>query len=286
MAFYRALGFEERGRLNFDTAYNVYMGLPGGGDTLELTVNEDREAPYDLGDGYNHVALAVPDLDTLLGELAAIGVEPEKPPFHPGRARGVPHLLRGRPGRLPRGADRRRRVPDAAGPAEVLTPGRCLSARLRLPPRRARHGAPMAFTRTQRIRRIRRMAATAAVVLFLLAWAAVAVLSPAAATTSRQGGPQGDQLGASGSTLDRPRSSTSAPTPPLNASTSTPSSSRPPASPPRRCRRGSRDRAPPLPGLLRRHRAPGGRVRGPPRGRHRPAARRLRRPAAGRARQR
>jgi lactoylglutathione lyase len=83
-AFYRALGFEERGRLNFDTAYNVYMGLPGGGDTLELTVNEDREAPYELGDGYNHVALSVPDLDALLGELAATGVEPEKPPFHPG----------------------------------------------------------------------------------------------------------------------------------------------------------------------------------------------------------
>src|SRR4051794_6912771 len=40
--FYEALGFEERGRLNFDSAYNVYMGLPGGGDTLELTVNVGR----------------------------------------------------------------------------------------------------------------------------------------------------------------------------------------------------------------------------------------------------
>jgi lactoylglutathione lyase len=26
--FYRVLGFEERGRLNFESAYNVYMGLP------------------------------------------------------------------------------------------------------------------------------------------------------------------------------------------------------------------------------------------------------------------
>jgi lactoylglutathione lyase len=84
MAFYRLLGFEERGRLNFDTAYNVYMGLPGDGDTLELTVNEDRTEPYNLGDGYNHIALAVSDLDGLLGELAAEGTEPEKPPFHPG----------------------------------------------------------------------------------------------------------------------------------------------------------------------------------------------------------
>ncbi len=35
--FYRALGFEPRGRLNLQTAYNVYLGLPDGGDVLELT---------------------------------------------------------------------------------------------------------------------------------------------------------------------------------------------------------------------------------------------------------
>jgi lactoylglutathione lyase len=27
--FYRRLGFEQRGRLNFESAYNVYLGLPG-----------------------------------------------------------------------------------------------------------------------------------------------------------------------------------------------------------------------------------------------------------------
>src|SRR3954449_4128166 len=82
--FYSALGFEPRGRLNFATAYNIYMGLPGAGDQLDLTVNVGREEPYDLGDGYNHIALTVDDLDALLGELARIGVEPEKPPFAPG----------------------------------------------------------------------------------------------------------------------------------------------------------------------------------------------------------
>lgn len=84
MAFYERLGFERRGRLQFETAYNIYMGLPGDGDTLELTVNHGREAPYDLGDGYNHIALTVDDLDPLLAELAGAGIEPEKPPFHPG----------------------------------------------------------------------------------------------------------------------------------------------------------------------------------------------------------
>ncbi len=82
--FYEALGFERRGRLNFETAYNVYMGLPGDRDALELTVNAGREEPYDLGDGYNHIAITVDDLDALLASLAELGVEPEKPPFHPG----------------------------------------------------------------------------------------------------------------------------------------------------------------------------------------------------------
>ena len=57
LRFYEALGFEERGRLNFASAYNVYVGLPGDDDRLELTVNVGREEPYDLGDGYNHVAV-------------------------------------------------------------------------------------------------------------------------------------------------------------------------------------------------------------------------------------
>ncbi len=84
LRFYEALGFERRGRLQFETAYNVYLGLPGDGDALELTVNAGRTEPYSLGDGYNHFAVTVPDLDALLAKLASIGVEPEKPPYHPG----------------------------------------------------------------------------------------------------------------------------------------------------------------------------------------------------------
>jgi lactoylglutathione lyase len=90
VAFYRRLGFEPRGRLNFASAFNVYMGLPGGGDSLELTVNVGREEPYDLGDGYNHIALTVEDLPALLAELAEAGIEPEKPAFHPGDRDDLP----------------------------------------------------------------------------------------------------------------------------------------------------------------------------------------------------
>ena len=84
VGFYGQLGFEPRGRLNFESAYNVYLGLPGGGDVLELTVNLGRDEPYDLGEGYNHMALTVPDLDGLLGTLAEHGIEPEKAPYAPG----------------------------------------------------------------------------------------------------------------------------------------------------------------------------------------------------------
>jgi lactoylglutathione lyase len=84
VAFYGQLGFEHRGRLNFDSAYNVYLGLPGDGDVLELTVNVGRDQPYDLGEGYNHMALVVDDLDGVLERLAGAGVEPEKPPYAPG----------------------------------------------------------------------------------------------------------------------------------------------------------------------------------------------------------
>ena len=84
VGFYELLGFEVRGRLNFESAYNVYLGLPGAGDTLELTVNVGRGEPYDLGEGFNHIAITVDDLDGLLAKLAGRGIEPEKPPYAPG----------------------------------------------------------------------------------------------------------------------------------------------------------------------------------------------------------
>jgi lactoylglutathione lyase len=93
VAFYRALGFEERGRLNFESAYNVYLGLPGDGDTLELTVNVGREERYDLGDGYNHVAVTVDDVDAALRRLEEeVGVTPEKPPYRPGGRDDLPRI--------------------------------------------------------------------------------------------------------------------------------------------------------------------------------------------------
>ena len=77
--------FEHRGRANFESASNVYLGpARRGGDVLELAVNVGRDGPYVLGDGHNHTALVVDDLDGLLRQLAAAGIEPERPPYMPG----------------------------------------------------------------------------------------------------------------------------------------------------------------------------------------------------------
>jgi lactoylglutathione lyase len=84
VAFYEKLGFEEARRSPIgDEAINVFMALPGEDPRLELTYNHGVDS-YDLGTGYNHIALLVDDLDATLARLAEQGIEPEKPPYRPG----------------------------------------------------------------------------------------------------------------------------------------------------------------------------------------------------------
>jgi lactoylglutathione lyase len=81
VAFYEALGMEEIGRMPIrDEAINVFMGFPGDGARLELTYNHGVDS-YELGTGYNHIAMTVEDLDEVLPQLAEQGIEPEKPPY-------------------------------------------------------------------------------------------------------------------------------------------------------------------------------------------------------------
>lgn len=81
VAFYQKLGFEERRRMPIrDEAINVFMGLPGDGDRLELTHNFGVDE-YELGTGYGHIALTVDDMDATLEQLATVGITPEKPPY-------------------------------------------------------------------------------------------------------------------------------------------------------------------------------------------------------------
>ena len=81
VAFYEKLGFDEVARMPIrDEAINVFMGLPGEDPRLELTYNHGVDA-YELGTGYNHIAVAVDDLDGTLEGLAQQGIEPEKAPY-------------------------------------------------------------------------------------------------------------------------------------------------------------------------------------------------------------
>jgi lactoylglutathione lyase len=84
VAFYEALGFEERRRAPIrDEATNVFMSLPDDGPEprLELTYNHGREEPYEIGTGYGHIAIGTDDLDGTLARLKDLGIEPEKPPY-------------------------------------------------------------------------------------------------------------------------------------------------------------------------------------------------------------
>ena len=81
VAFYSALGFEERRRMPIrEEAINVFMGLPGDADRLELTYNFGVDH-YEVGTGYGHIAVTVDDLDETLAQLAKQGIEPERPPY-------------------------------------------------------------------------------------------------------------------------------------------------------------------------------------------------------------
>ena len=81
VAFYEALGFEKRRKLPIrDEAINIFMGLPGDGDRLELTYNFGVDS-YELGTGYGHIALTVEDLDGTLVRLTEQDIEPERPPY-------------------------------------------------------------------------------------------------------------------------------------------------------------------------------------------------------------
>jgi len=78
-----ALGFLELKRFPIrEEAINVFVAPASSEDTpLELTYNFDRDEPYEIGTGYGHIALNVEDLDGTLARLAAIGIEPERPPY-------------------------------------------------------------------------------------------------------------------------------------------------------------------------------------------------------------
>jgi lactoylglutathione lyase len=58
----RAFGLELAERLAFPDFALIYLRHPSSPFEVELTVNAGRTEPYQLGDGYGHIAVVVDDL--------------------------------------------------------------------------------------------------------------------------------------------------------------------------------------------------------------------------------
>nr|WP_111301786.1 VOC family protein [Paracoccus saliphilus] len=74
----RCFGLKVAERLDFDRFTLIYLANDESETELELTVNKGRTEPYDLGDGFGHVAFSVEDVDALHARLTEAGLAPRK----------------------------------------------------------------------------------------------------------------------------------------------------------------------------------------------------------------
>lgn len=80
----RLLGMQELRKKDFPTG-EFTLAFVGYGDeanstVIELTHNWGQEENYDLGDGFGHLAIGVPDIYGTCEELAKEGVSIPRPP--------------------------------------------------------------------------------------------------------------------------------------------------------------------------------------------------------------
>jgi lactoylglutathione lyase len=76
--FYKsALDLDIANRFDFDGFTLVYLRNRENDVEIELTINHDRDRPYDLGDGYGHIAVTVPNLDQAYAQMKAEDIAPD-----------------------------------------------------------------------------------------------------------------------------------------------------------------------------------------------------------------
>ena len=64
VAFYeKAFGLSVVDKLDFESFVLIYMVSEWSAFELELTVNKSRTEPYNIGDGYGHLAVVVDNLE-------------------------------------------------------------------------------------------------------------------------------------------------------------------------------------------------------------------------------
>lgn len=79
LAFYEtAFGLSVAERLDFPEFTLIYLANAESTFELELTVNKGRAEPYDLGNGYGHLAVSVEDVAAEHARMEAAGLAPRK----------------------------------------------------------------------------------------------------------------------------------------------------------------------------------------------------------------
>ncbi|MEP3279112.1 MAG: VOC family protein [Stappiaceae bacterium] len=76
--YQQAFGLSVADRLDFENFTLIYLRNDSADFEIELTVNKGRTDPYDLGDGYGHVAFCVDDLEAEHARFEAAGFSPRK----------------------------------------------------------------------------------------------------------------------------------------------------------------------------------------------------------------
>lgn len=77
VSFYnRVFGLTVADRVDFETFTLIYMSNAETGFELELTVNKGRTVPYNLGDGYGHLAVSVDEVAVEHERLTKAGLNP------------------------------------------------------------------------------------------------------------------------------------------------------------------------------------------------------------------
>jgi len=74
----KAFSLKIADRLEFPEFTLIYLSNPETEFELELTVNKGQSEPYDLGNGYGHLAVSVEDLDAEHARFQAEGLAPRK----------------------------------------------------------------------------------------------------------------------------------------------------------------------------------------------------------------
>jgi len=84
----KAFGLSEADRFDFDGFTLIYLSSTDCEFEVELTVNKGQDGPYDLGNGYGHIAFSVEDIEAEHERLSALG-------YAPGDTKSLEH--KGRP---------------------------------------------------------------------------------------------------------------------------------------------------------------------------------------------